>query len=262
MIIDTFMYNNEADLLQCRLEEMSAAVDFFVAVEADVDHQDHPKPYHLSENLDRFSAWSDQLIVVRATGLPTAKDDPDPWARELSQREFALDGLRQINDRRPLSGSDIILHGDVDEICRDLFVRNVRPRDTYITFAQRLHCFAVDWLHPDPWGGTVAATVEQTMKLGQFPFQKLRNTRNTNPYLTDAGWHLSWLGGKDAALKKLGSFCHPEIAERTLVGLTSDLYLREGFHVDGRRMTPVDVDDTWPRFISERRCPTEWFRPR
>jgi hypothetical protein len=90
----------------------------------------------------------------------------------------------------------------------------------------------------------------------------MRNTRNANQALPDSGWHFSWLGGQEAALKKLGSFCHPEIAERTLVGLTSDLYLREGFHVDGRRMTPVDVNDEWPAFIVERRCPNVWFRPR
>jgi hypothetical protein len=261
-IIDVFPFNNELDMLQCRLEEMASAVDYFVAIEADVDHQDHPKPYHLSENLDRFAAWSDKLVVVRATGLPTAQDDPDPWARELAQREYAMDGLRQIHAKHDLSPEDIILHGDVDEICRALHVRNVRPRDLYVTFEQRLHCFAVDWLHPDPWGGTVAATLKQTMELGKWPFQKLRNTRNANPVLADAGWHLSWLGGKEATLKKLGSFCHPEIAERTLVGLQSDQYLREGSHVDGRRMTPVEVDDTWPRFIYERRCPSEWFRPR
>lgn len=262
LVIDTFPANNELDMLQMRLEEMSPAVDFFICVEANVDHQDHPKPYHITENLDRFAAWSDQLIVIRAEGLPTHAEDPDPWARELSQREYAMDGLREINKRVELKPSDIILHGDLDEICRPLHIRNCRPRDTYITFEQRLHCFAVDWRHPEDWGGTVAATVEQMMRIGQWPFQKLRNTRNSNPALHDAGWHFSWLGGKEAALKKLGSFCHPEIAERTLVGLTSDLYLREGFHVDGRRMTPVEVDDTWPAFIRERRCPSEWFRPR
>ena len=262
LIIDTFPFNNEHDLLQCRLEEMAPAVDYFIAVEADVDHQDHPKPYHLSENLSRFDAWSDKLIVIRATGLPTHADDPDPWARELAQREYLFEGLQQINKRRELSKDDIVLHGDVDEICRSLHTRNVRPRGRFITFEQRLHCFAVDWLHPDPWGGTVAATLGDFARLGSCPFQKLRNTRNANEALTDAGWHLSWLGGKEAALKKLGSFCHPEIAERTLVGLTSDLYLREGFHVDGRKMTPVDVNEEWPAFIYERRCPSEWFRPR
>ncbi len=163
---DTFPINGELEMLQCRLEEMSEAVDFMVAVEADVDHQDHPKPYHITENLDRFAAWSDQLVVVRASGLPTNTDDPDPWARELAQREHALRGLHIIDSQyTKLHADTIILHGDVDEICRPLHVKNVRPGrvnegDALISFEQRMHCFAVDWLHPDPWGGTVAGTIE------------------------------------------------------------------------------------------------------
>jgi len=262
LVVDTFPFNNELDHLRCRLEEMDSAVDFFVAVEADVDHQDHPKPFHLTENLDQFAEWSDKLIVVKATGLPTAQDDPDPWARELSQREYLFEALQTINARRELTPDDIVLHGDLDEICRPLHVRNVRPRDQFITFEQRLHCFAVDWLHPEPWGGTVAATLRGFAGLGKWPFQKLRNTRNANVSLQDAGWHLSWLGGQEVALAKLGSFCHPEIADRTAVGLTEDLFLREGFHVDGRRMIPVDVDASWPPYIYERRCPESWWRPR
>ena len=40
MIFDAFMFNDELDMLEMRLTELSGAVDFFVAVEADVDHQD------------------------------------------------------------------------------------------------------------------------------------------------------------------------------------------------------------------------------
>ena len=262
-IIDTFPFNEEFDILQCRLEEMYDAIDFAVIVEADVDHQDHPKPYHLTENMGRFDRWADKMIVVRATGLPTKEDDGDPWARELAQREYVLDGLKEIDARVGLSMDDIVLHGDADEICRKLHTRNVRPRHGLVSFEQRLHCFAVDWLHPEPWGGTVAGTMRHVMQLGELPFQKMRNTRNSNTdILPDSGWHLSWLGGQEAAMRKLGAFCHPEIAERTLQGLTTDLYLREGYHVDGRRMTAVDVNEEWPAFIREHRCPPVWFRPR
>lgn len=266
LVIDTFPINGELEMLQMRLEEMSPAVDYFIAVEADVDHQDHPKPYHISDNIDRFAAWADKLIVVKATGLPTHADDPDPWARELAQREYVKDGLTELHERGIDLGPDtVILHGDVDEICRPLFVRNCHPAGVeFVSFGQRMFCFAVDWQHPDMWCGTVAATLRQIVQIGAKPFQKLRNTRNRNHIvlLGDSGWHFSWLGGKQVTLNKLNSFCHPEIAERTLVGLNSELYLREGLHVDGRRQIPVEVDDTWPRMIVERRCPETWFRPR
>jgi hypothetical protein len=275
LVIDTFPINNELDMLEMRLETMDSAVDFFVAVEADVDHQDHPKPYHITENLDRFDAWADKLIVVRATGLPTLSEDDDAWAREWAQREYAHDGILEVASRVDIDGDTIVLHGDLDEICRPLFVRNVRPKPPqrptllpdgsvdlgFVSFDQRGHFWAVDWLHPDPWGGTVAGTLNQLARIGRF--QKMRNLRNWNPAtLHDSGWHFSWLGGKNVTKRKLGSFCHPEVADRTGVGLESDRYLREGLHLDGRVMKPVDVNDEWPAYIVERRCPTDWFRPR
>lgn len=272
LIIDTFPVHDELDLLECRLTEIYDAVDWFVVVEADVTHQGNPKPYYISDSVDRFAQFKDKLVVVRATGLPTVADDPDPWAREVSQREHVATGLAQIG----VAADDIILHGDVDEIPRAMHVRNVRPGPSwFVTFHQRLHCFAVDWQHPDPWMGTVAARAATIANLGSVgvlgPFARMRDKRNrwsqpgsqVNPQpLVESGWHFSWLGGRDAGLKKLGSFCHPEIADRTLTGLQSDLYYREGWHVDGRRMAAVDVDESWPKWIREGHAPASWFRPR
>lgn len=259
-VIDAFPFNNEMDILECRLVELFDAVDYFVLVEADVDHQDHPKPFHYLENAERFAAWADKIIPVQAKGMPTLADNPDPWAREHAQREFIGLGLGTIG----ASADDVVLQSDVDEIPTALAARNVRPSGM-LAFEQRLHCFAVDWLHPDPWRGTVAARAGFLYGLGDRRFGRMRDARNTvpcPPYLRDAGWHLSWLGGREAALAKLGSFCHPEIRDRTYQGLSEDFYLREGWHVDGTRMRPVDVDESWPRWIVEGNAPSVWFRPR
>jgi hypothetical protein len=169
-----------------------------------------------------------------------------------------------------------------------LHVRNVRPRPReFVTFEQSLHCFAVDWLHPEVWGGTVACTVETARALGERRYvgdemyhpgawQLVRNQRNglvaanfyglgtgwRHTFLPDAGWHFSWLGGRDRTFKKLGSFCHPEVADRISAGLETDRYYRDGYHVDGRKQRPVDVDDTFPRWIVDGHAPDTWFRPR
>ena len=90
----------------------------------------------------------------------------------------------------------------------------------------------------------------------------VRMTALNPSHLTDAGWHLSWLGGADAAIRKVGSFCHPEVEDRIRNGLTSDQFLRDGIHVDGVKMRPVDVDESWPKWITEGHAPASWFRPR
>jgi len=264
LIVDTFPFNNELDLLQCRLEELYNSVDHFVLVESVVDHQDHPKPLWFAEHKERFAPYADKIVHVIAErdDMPTIIEDNDPWGREHAQREVIGKGMARI----PFTDDTIVLQSDVDEIPQALLVRNIRPGGRMLSFGQRGHFFAVDWLHPDTWYGTVAATVASLKNMPPgHEFAWMRDCRlraECPPHLQDGGWHFSWLGGREAALAKLGSFCHPEIAERTEQLLNEDVFLRAGFHVDGQRMTPVEVDDTWPAFIHERRCPSEWFRPR
>lgn len=253
MIFDTVMINDEFDMLECRLTELQGIPNLVtICVEADVDHQGHPKPYAVSDNLDRFAPWAERLHVVRASGLPTVADDPDPWAREHAQREYTFEGLRELG----ASATDVVFHGDVDEIPTAVTARNIRPRG-FMAFDQTLYCFAVDWQHPERWRGTVAGTVAKIESFGY-----MRDCRNVAPAIPNGGWHLSWLGGKDQNLKKLGSFCHPEIAGRALDGIESGQWLDQGWHVDGKKLSPVDVDETWPRWIAEGNAPASWFRRR
>lgn len=259
-VIDCFPFHNELDILEMRLTEIGDAVDHVVLVEAEVNHQDRPKPLYFAEHAARYERWADKIVHVIAKDLPTAADDPDPWSREHAQREWIGEGLDRIGVR----SDDVILQSDVDEIPRALQVRNCRPAGL-IAFQQRLHCFAVDWRHPDMWRGTVAGTARAVHALGPLKFGKMRGTRNIAPCppgFEDAGWHMSWLGGRDMVVAKLDSFCHTEISDQTRPGLLADFYWTEGWHVDGRRMIPVDVDESWPRWIVDGHAPRSWFRPR
>jgi hypothetical protein len=284
-VVDTFMYHDEADVLELRLDTMAEAVDWFVLVQADVDHQNHAKPYRFDPADPRWSRWAHKIIDVRASGLPDTPHDEDPWAREWAQRDWTWTGLQRVPNLAP---GDVVLHGDVDEIVRPEVARSVRPRARqFVSLVQTLYCFAVDWQHPEPWGGTVAVTVDTASQLGDRLYvngqmyhpgawQLVRNQRNglIGPNFADlgggwevvpvwdAGWHFSWLGGRDEQLAKLERFCHPEITERVLPGMTADRFLREGWHTDGVKLLPVDVDESWPPYVYEFRCPESWWRPR
>lgn len=261
LVVDAFVFNNELDLLELRLTELYDSVDYFVLVEAKQDHQDHVKPLHYRENEDRFAPWKDKIVPVICGPLPTLTENNDPWAREHAQRHFIGDGLARIG----VSDCDVIMQSDVDEIPRALHARNVRPDGNVWVFGQRGHFFAIDWLYPIPWLGTTVTTVKTLGNLGPLRFAQMRDMRLTAlcpPHLQDAGWHLSWLGGPEAAMRKVHSFCHPEVEDRIVDGLATDRFLRDGFHVDGLKMHPVDVDESWPKWIRDGHAPASWFRPR
>ena len=251
MIIDTFPFRDELDILECRLVELETVPGLVhVIVEADVTHGGNtPRDYVYPDHRERFAAWSERIVYVQASGLP---DAPDAWSREHAQREWCWRGLEQV-DAQP---DDVVLHGDVDEIPSPLAAEYVRPRG-FVRFRQRLCCFAVDWEHPEPWWGTVAGRVG-----GIESFAAMRDARcHYLPELPDAGWHLSWLGGQAAATAKYDAFCHATDLDAKWRGRLGECY-DTGLHVDGTRLVGVDVDDTWPRWIKEHRCPVSWFRPR
>lgn len=261
LVIDAFPFHDELDILECRLTEIGDTVDRVVLVESDVTHRGRPKPYYYLENQERFKPWSRKIVAVQATGLPTVAENPDPWAREHAQREAIAVGLTKIG----ASSEDVVLQSDVDEIPRARQAQEVRPGEGLLVFGQRGHFWAIDWLYPDIWPGTVAGSVASIARLGARPFVRMRESRNTAACpseLRDAGWHLSWLGGPERALKKVGSFCHPEVETEIREGLDSDRFYREGIHVDGKRMAGVDVDDSWPKWIAAGNAPRTWYRPR
>jgi beta-1,4-mannosyl-glycoprotein beta-1,4-N-acetylglucosaminyltransferase len=256
-------------LLECRFDELYRAVDAFVVVEATVDHQDHPKDLRWPANADRYEQWADKVVYVVADRLPTLDEDPGPWGREHAQREWITEGLRAL-DVHP---DDIVLQSDLDEIPKALYARNVKPRGLErIAFRQRGHFWAVDWVYPHPWRGTVAGRAESLGKWdadGVFvpypgAFAAMRDQRNfatpVTPGDASHGWHFSWLGGVDAARTKVRSFCHPEVEERIV--RDPELFWREGIHVDGLKMFPSEVDGTYPRWMQNpKNVPANWYRP-
>lgn len=250
MIVDTFMLRDELDLLECRITELQDIPDLHhVIVEADVTHGGNtPREYVYPDHRERFSAWADRITYIQASGLPC---DPNPWMREHAQREWCWAGLKRL-DAQP---DDIVLHGDLDEIPTAFATKFVRPKG-FVRFRQTLYCFAIDWQHPDPWWGTVAGRVRDIGK-----FTDMRDARCWMlPELPDAGWHFAWLGGRRAADEKMDAFCHHEI-EGAWRGRLGECY-ETGLHVDGAKLLPVDVDESWPRWIREGNAPESWYRPR
>ena len=83
--------------------------------------------------------------------------------------------------------------------------------------------------------------------------------------ILDGGWHFSWIGGPEAVREKLETAtCHTELLgtpEGDLIA-SGERY-RSGGHTAGHLpVVAVDVDESWPAWIADRKCPDEWFRPR
>lgn len=264
MIFDTVMFNDELDMLECRLTEFdelgraNTEPVTHVVIESPVTHRDEPKPLHCRANWARFEKWHDYLLPVIASKLPTATEDSNPWSREHAQREYAGKALKTLHAKP----SDIVLHGDVDEIPRMEKLaeacRLARENRT-VVLEMRLHSYAVDWYAAGyPWNGTVVTMMRNLPS----SFTQLRDLRNTAQKVANAGWHLTWLGDNEATQRKLKTHCHLEMTPEEEYWPASGESYRTGRTHGGIQQVPVDDLTDYPRYIRNRQCPPSWFRPR
>ena len=70
MVYDCFIFFNEIDLLEIRLNELNNVVDKFVIIEANKTFQNHHKPYYFEENKERFSQFSSKIIHIKLDKYP------------------------------------------------------------------------------------------------------------------------------------------------------------------------------------------------
>ena len=257
MIFDCFMLFNELDMLECRLEELDRVVDVFVVVEALQTHQGAEKPSYFKQNSERFRHWEDRIRRVVVERFEAA----DSWARDREQREHIRDALVTA------SADDIIIVSDLDEIPTESAVRSLDERlraidgneFPYVTTRQRLCVLAVDWLYPGGWWGPIAARYRDMISPN-----RMRDARGRPDHvIEEGGSHLSWLGGPARQVEKMDAFAHTERSiqsQRDRVERGENY--RAGIFMDGTKLIPVDIDASWPKYVTEHRCPDNWFRLR
>lgn len=239
---DTFLFNDELDLLEARLTELAPVVYRFVLVESDLTFQGSPKPLLYQENRERFAAWSDKIVCVTATEV---HEFLSPWAREHASREAVSRGLEGF-----WSANSVLLHGDLDEIPRASAVASLVPGDPW-AFSMSFRPVAVDLEYAGyVWNGTVSAPFTWSS------FTWLRDQRHVFPRLLDAGWHLTFLGGPDAMKRKIRQNSHAESIDQ--VDRDADRCWAEGRNLsDSALLTHVGQSDL-PWWVVES-GPDIWF---
>lgn len=256
------MFKDELDMLEFRLTELAGRDTKTVLVESPETHRGVSKPLYYQENRDRFAKWDDSILHV-VTDLP----DVPPWTREHIQRAAAW----PVIDANAEAGDTVII-GDLDEIPSPSLLgwqEATGHRYTVVSARMRTTLFAVDWEVPDQAlpPTCVAATVSwlRARAAEGNGLGEVRDHRSEYFQLRDGGWHFSWLGGPQRQRDKLEtSTCHTELLGSREGDLIADgTRYRTGEHGEGHLpVRPVDVDDSWPRYVRERRCPADWFRPR
>ena len=252
MIVDCFTFMNEREILKARVALLEETVDRFVIVEADSTFQgDSRRPVFPDVRPELLGLPDDRIRYIQVSNLPVKSG---PWACERFLRDQIAQGLDDVPDEA------LILIGDADEIIRPEVIRLLESSLVEPTALEvRYFTFRVNWEWINPRSDPRAV---RKRDLGS-PHDLRR--RKGLPVISDAGWHVSWLGDAEAARGKLRSFSHTEMRDlldspkhiETCIRLGVDLLGRGVLH----RVSDLDVLPTFPRgefpeLWAQRRSPT------
>ena len=237
MLVDTFMFYNEFDILELRLEVLDKYVDRFVLVEAEVNHVGGSKELFFQNNRGRYAKWLHKIVHIVVTADESPKD-ANPWSREKYQRECILRGLRGAvcsdgTFQGPVPDESIVMISDVDEIPN----LEVVPFENLPHVMTSLHMwmfeYSLDYLFTgEPWFGTVVTTAEVLKKFGP---NSLRDGRWKFPIIQYAGWHLSSFGTPEHVHNKMTTYAHGKDAHHAhMTPETFKEYIAAGIHTDGK----------------------------
>lgn len=221
-VVDTCMLFNELDLLELRLKELWAVVDRFVVVEAAFTHAGARKPLFLSDHRTRFAPYREKLVhrALLESPVEEPRDEAERVVVESFQRNAIGDALSGLS----LSGRDVILVSDVDEIPRATTVPTIDRRlhrSRYCVFVQRHYHRYVNhaWPKgqgPPSWLGSVACRYGTLRSVGAHQARRggdragllLSQPDPRWSYVEEGGWHLTWMGGARASYLKAQHVIH------------------------------------------------------
>ena len=104
-LYDCFMYNNEDELLEIRLNVLNKFINKFIIVESLYDHQGKKKK--LNFNINKFSKFKKKIRYLVLKKFP---EEHNSWERENYNRNYLINGLYDVKL------NDYVMISDLDEI--------------------------------------------------------------------------------------------------------------------------------------------------
>ncbi len=234
-IYDCFMFFNELELLEIRLNELYPYVDKFVLVEACETHRKAElKPFYYELNKERYAQFADKIIHIK---LEEHYETSDSWARENWHRNQIMRGL---TDCKP---NDIILISDVDEIVPGIIIPQLdHELNKYksIVCIQNMYRWFLNRSCNCVWGGTGIVRFKDLININPQGVRVAARTGNMGKQW-HVGWHFTSMGGYDKIMEKY----------RGIVEGYDYAISEEGWRAQANSHIFVPIDESYPKFIQD-----------
>lgn len=283
-IYDAFLFFNELDLLEIRLNLLNGLVDHFVISESDLTFSGMPKPLYYAENKERFGKFEKKIIhqVIRDNPgnftafkrfVPSVNKDEEclniiyrfieeadnfpkdqlHWGRDFYQRECLRRALVNCDD------DDLVIFSDLDEIPAPKAVEKVIASfsaGNIYTFRQKEFNYYLNMYKQDGWRGPRLAAYSI---LKQISLNKIRTILPGGGTLVESvdvplgGWHFTNLGGAQKIIEKIESWGHQEMNTARIkrnvarnVAAGTDVFNRRGM---GKLKRVEITEELFPKWL-------------
>lgn len=227
MVIDSFIFNDELDMLELRLGQLDEAVDYFVFLETNRTFSGMPKPLYYADNKARFEKWNHKIVC---TSPPLRQ--AGSWEFEEIQRQALVQSVRDLgpglHDTLTFSDCDEIPNPEViKSYTYDMGLRNLKQ---YTYFYNFNHLF--DYGNR-AWSRARIGVVEHMYDHGAMGFRggwPVGEDMNPN-YISieNGGWHGSYFTTDLSRVRrKVHSISHDDLW--AFIDGRSDKQLVEDIH--------------------------------
>jgi beta-1,4-mannosyl-glycoprotein beta-1,4-N-acetylglucosaminyltransferase len=278
-IYDSFLFFNELDLLEIRLNILYPYVDFFIISEQSKTHSGLEKEWIFEQNKDRFAKFEDKIIYhkqdtedfeyhdysnLQLIENPSSKyeenknriinffnkashfpKDAKHYCRDYLHREMLHFCYDMCDD------DDVILISDLDEIPNPKILQNLDKfydKQKIYRFEQNMYYYYLNVLKETQWKGT---TLINKKKLMSTDINSTRVNENFNVVLSYGGWHFSFIGGTEMIKKKIESYGfqeanHSAVKDNIASNVTN---LQDLFGRPDTSLQKVEIDNSYPEYI-------------
>ncbi len=228
-IFDCFMYFDEENILELRLNVLNKYVDYFVIVESIFTHRGESRK--LKFDIKKFDKFREKIIYLvyeeepkkiekllksDSEGEKSRKYIFNASYRENGQRNFISNGLKIAQEE------DVILISDVDEIPNLESVNFEKIGEKIILFQQEMFYYKFNLKLPDLlWTGTKACKKKylespqwlRNIKDKKFSFYRIDTYFSKTKYINikfikNGGWHFTNIKTAAEIEYKLKSYLH------------------------------------------------------
>jgi|Laugrespbdmm15sd_2_1035082.scaffolds.fasta_scaffold17665_1 beta-1,4-mannosyl-glycoprotein beta-1,4-N-acetylglucosaminyltransferase len=269
-IIDSFIFFNELELLDIRLNILNDKTDKFILVESTVSHTGKEKPLYYNDNKHLFEKFNDKIIHCIVDDTPNSFEEAQrmfispkdelqknilmhclttsnvpfgetQWLREFYQHESTRRGMLMAN----LDDDDICFVSDLDEIWNpelnyEIDDYNVRKLNQHVYMA------FLNLRSNEDWVGTYYTKYKNIKNSSANHLDTLAKTKHV--FVNNGGWHFTYQGGLDRIKTKLENYGHQEYNNSEVKNLVQQR-LDLGMDILGRPFKCEIREDLLPKYL-------------